>query len=98
MDDFKPNKIIKSRYAKKKVNDKFYGTINVKTDCTTANKKAYEKNMIYMKELYFEDKRIFHMSDYKHRPTFIGMCREIPNFTVTFEYTGESISFDYNDE
>jgi hypothetical protein len=94
MDDFKPKKIIKSRYAKKKVNKKFYEALNVSTDCSTADKQAYDKNMIYMKRLNFEDKTIFHMFDYKHRPTFIGMCSGFS----TFIYTGESISFDYNDE
>jgi hypothetical protein len=94
MDDFKPKKIIKSRYAKKKVNDKFYSALNVKTDCTTSDKKAYDQNMIYMKRLYFDGLTIFHIFDYKHRPTFIGMCSGFSRFT----YTGESISFEHNDE
>lgn len=94
MDDFKPKKTINSKYAKKKVNDKFYGTLKVNTDCTTSDKKSYDKNMIYMKQLYFDGLTIFHMSDYKHRPTFIGMCSGISRFI----YTGEAISFEHNDE
>jgi len=94
MDDFKPKKIIKSRYAKKKVNKKFYGTLNVKTDCITSDKLAYNKNIIHMKQLYVEDKTIFHISDYKGRPTFIGMCTGLS----VFIYGGESISFNYEDE
>lgn len=97
MDDFKPNKST-SKYAIKKVNKKFYNTLNVSTDCVTSDKMEYNKNMIYWDTKQFGDMIASSMSDYKHRPTSFGLYKEIPDFLVVFEYEGESIYIDYGDE